>query len=111
MRSPDEVIRVRVLDGLVTEQEFARVQQVIELKRQNHWRGRKDVPHRYTYNGFLTCGDCSSLLYTHTSKQEFYQCKSRHPRERRRRELLAMEPCTKLHAEKKAGAQDRPSSR
>jgi hypothetical protein len=78
----------------VTEQEFARVQQVIELKRQNHWRGRKDVPHRYTYNGFLTCGDCSSLLYTHTSKQEFYQCKSRHPRERRRRELLALEPCT-----------------
>ena len=93
MRSPDEVIRVRVLDGLVSEQDFSRVQQIIELKRQNHWRGRKDVLHRYTYNGFLTCGDCSSLLYTHTSKQEFYQCKSRHPRERRRRQLLAMEPC------------------
>ena len=33
LRSPDEVIRVRVLDGLVGEQDFARVQQVIELKR------------------------------------------------------------------------------
>jgi DNA invertase Pin-like site-specific DNA recombinase len=92
-RSPDEVIRVQVLDGLVSEQDFARAQHVIELKCQNHWRSRKDVPHRYTYNGFLTCGDCSSLLYTHTSKQEFYQCKSRHPRERRQRELLALEPC------------------
>jgi hypothetical protein len=25
--------------------------------------------------------------------QEFYQCKSRHPRERKRRELVGMEPC------------------
>jgi DNA invertase Pin-like site-specific DNA recombinase len=93
LRAPDEVIRVRVLDGLVGEKEFARVQQVIELKRQNHWRGRSHTAHRYTYNGFLTCGDCSSLMYTHTSKQEFYQCKSRHPRERKRREILEMEPC------------------
>lgn len=93
MRSPDEVIRVQVLEGLVDERDFARVQQLIELKRQNHWRARSYTPHRYTYNGFLTCGDCSSLLYTHTSKQEFYQCKSRHPRERKRRELLELEPC------------------
>jgi site-specific DNA recombinase len=93
MRSPDEVIRVQVLDGLISEEEFARVQQVIELKRQKHWRVRKSAPHRYTYNGFLTCGDCSSLLYTHTALQEFYQCKSRHPRERRRRELVKMESC------------------
>ena len=93
-RCPDEVIRVKVLEGLVSRQEFARVQQLIELKCKMHWRGRKDVPHRYTYNGFLICGDCSSLLYTHTSMHEFYQCKSRHPRERRRREALAMGPCT-----------------
>jgi DNA invertase Pin-like site-specific DNA recombinase len=93
VRDPDEVIRVRVLDALISDQDFGQAQRLIELKRQNHWRSRKDTPHRYTYNGFLTCGDCSNLLYTHTSKQEFYQCKSRHPRERRRRELLAMGPC------------------
>lgn len=93
MRSPDEVIRVHVLDGLLSEQEFARVQQVIEWKRQRHWRVRNSAPGRYTYNGFLICGDCSSLLYTHSAMQEFYQCKSRHPRERRRRELVGMEPC------------------
>ncbi|HEX4003471.1 MAG TPA: recombinase family protein [Candidatus Acidoferrales bacterium] len=94
LRYPEEVIRVRVLDPLISEQDFSRVQQLIELRRQEHWSGRKDTPRRYTYNGFLTCGDCSSLLYTHTSKQEFYQCKSRHPRERRRREHLAMGPCS-----------------
>lgn len=67
-RAPDEVIRVRVLDGLVTEEEFNRVQQIIGLKRQKHWRSYEEKPARYTYNGFLTCGDCQSLIYTQSSK-------------------------------------------
>jgi DNA invertase Pin-like site-specific DNA recombinase len=93
MRSPDDVIRVRVLDGLVSEQAFERVQKIINIKRERHWRVRSDTTHRYTYNGFLVCGDCGSPLYTHTSKREFYQCKSRHPRERRRREGISLKPC------------------
>ena len=49
-RSPDEVIRVRVLDSLITEEDFARVQQFINLKRQKHWRfPAKSTPQRYTY--------------------------------------------------------------
>ena len=92
-RPPDEIIRVQVLPQLVNEEQFSIVQQMIELKRQKHWRSYKDTPHRYTYNGFLTCGDCGSLLYTHTSKDEFYQCKSAHPRERRKRALIGLEPC------------------
>lgn len=92
-RPPDEIIRVKVLDELISEEEFFKVQEVIELKRRKHWRSQENKPHRYTYNGFLTCGDCNSLLYTHISKDEFYQCKSVHPRERRKRELVGLERC------------------
>jgi len=93
-RAPDEVIRVRVLDGLVTDEDFARVQQLIDLKRHKHWRARQDTEFHYTYNGFLTCGECGSLLYTHhTSKDEFYQCKSHNVRERKKRCLVGLEAC------------------
>jgi DNA invertase Pin-like site-specific DNA recombinase len=92
-RSPDEVIRVRVFDGIVTEEDFNRVQNVIELKRKKHWRSRQDSPNRYTYNGFLTCGDCGQPLYTHSSKDDFYICKTRHTRERRLRARQGLEPC------------------
>jgi site-specific DNA recombinase len=92
-RSQEETIRIRVLDGLVGEEDFYRVQQLIELKRRKHWRSREGVPQRYTYNGFLTCGDCSGPIYTHTSKYEFYQCKSAHVRERRKRALVGLERC------------------
>jgi site-specific DNA recombinase len=93
-RDPDEVIRVKVLEPLVSEEEFARVSQLIELKRRKHWRVRAETPARYTYNGFLICGDCRSLLYTHTSKHDFYICKSRNTRERRKRALVSLEPCS-----------------
>ena len=92
-RPPDEIIRTKVLDELISEIEFFKVQGVIELKRRKHWRSLEDTPHRYTYNGFLTCGDCNSLLYTHTSKDDYYQCKSAHPRERRRRNLVGLRRC------------------
>ena len=93
-RAPDEVIRKQVLDGIVSEEDFTRVQQMVELRRLKHWRARKETPNRYTYNGFLTCGECSSLIYTHASKHDFYMCKSRHPRERRKRAACGLEPCT-----------------
>jgi DNA invertase Pin-like site-specific DNA recombinase len=94
VRTPDEIIRVRVLDGLVSEEEFRHVQHVIELKRKKHWRTRQEYQSRYTYNGFLTCGECGQLLYTHVSKYDFYVCKSRHVRERRLRALRGLGPCS-----------------
>jgi DNA invertase Pin-like site-specific DNA recombinase len=93
-RLPDEVIRVPVLAGIVSEATFAQVQDMIEVRRAKHWRSRSGIPGRYTYNGFLKCGDCGSSLYTHTSQRDFYICKTRHTRERRRRARLNMEPCT-----------------
>jgi hypothetical protein len=37
-RPADEVIRVQVLNGIVREEDFARVQHLLELKRRKHWR-------------------------------------------------------------------------
>ena len=93
-RAPEEVIRVRVLDAILSEGDFNRVQQIIELKKEKHWRSYAEAPNRYTYNGFLTCGDCASLLYTHTAKDEFYVCKSRNTREARLRAARGLVPCS-----------------
>jgi DNA invertase Pin-like site-specific DNA recombinase len=93
-RSPDEVIRVRVLDAIVSEVDFNRAQHIIGLKKQKHWRSYAEASNRYTYNGFLTCGDCASPLYTHTSKDEFYVCKSRNTREARLRATHGLVPCS-----------------
>jgi hypothetical protein len=93
-RAPEEVIRVRVLDAILSEGDFNRVQQIIGLKKEKHWRSYAEAPNRYTYNGFLTCGDCASLLYTHTAKDEFYVCKSRNTREARLRAARGLVPCS-----------------
>lgn len=96
-RSPEEIVRVCVLEPLVSEEDFARAQQLVELKRQKHWRAQVEINRRYTYNGFLTCSECNSLLYTHASKQDFFVCKSHHPRERKKRNLQGLSPCTNRH--------------
>jgi hypothetical protein len=38
-RPTEAVIRVHVLEGIVSEDDFIRAQHIIELKRQKHWRG------------------------------------------------------------------------
>ena len=93
-RAPDEVIRARVLDPIVSEADFNHVQHIIRLKKEKHWRSYAEAPNHYTYNGFLTCGDCSSLLYTHTAKDEYYVCKSRNTREARLRAARGLIPCS-----------------
>jgi DNA invertase Pin-like site-specific DNA recombinase len=93
-RALDDVIRVRVLDAIVSEADFNRVQQIIRLKKEKHWRSHVEAPNRYTYNGFLSCGDCASPLYTHTAKNEFYVCKSRNTREARLRATRGLVPCS-----------------
>src|SRR3989454_920697 len=101
-RSPEEVIRVKVLERpLVSEDEFARVQEIIEAKARNHRRARRDNSSRFTYTGFLTCGDCAGLIYTWSASpsgdKDFYVCKSHRPREKRKRELRGLEPCANRH--------------
>src|SRR6266404_2668080 len=93
-RAPDDMIRVQVLDAIVSEVDLNCIQQIIRLKKEKHWRSYAETPNRYTYNGFLTCGDCASLLYTHTAKDEFYVCKSRNTREARLRAARGLVPCS-----------------
>jgi site-specific DNA recombinase len=100
-RPPAEVIRVKVLDPpLVSEEDFQRVQQILDLKKQNHWRVRTDYPHRFIYNGLLRCAECGNLVYTHTRPasgdrhaQDWYVCKSRTTAERRARKSKGLGSC------------------
>lgn len=76
-RAPEDVIRVKVMDGIVSEEEFARLQRLLNLKRERHWRTRSDYEHRFAYNGFLNCGRCGDLIYTHNRRADYYVCKNR----------------------------------
>jgi hypothetical protein len=80
-RAPHEVIRVRVIDHpLVSEDDFARVQQLMNLKKQRHWRSEPnngERHHRWTYNGFLTCSDCDHLIYTAFRRRDYYVCSAK----------------------------------
>jgi DNA invertase Pin-like site-specific DNA recombinase len=94
-RAPDEVIRVRVLEPLVREEDFQRTQQIMDLKKLNHWRMRPEQDRRFTYSGFLKCGLCGNLVYTHVRKpHDWYVCKSRTTAERQLRESKGLASCT-----------------
>ena len=93
-REPDDIIRVKVLSPLVTEEDFRRVQQILDTKKQNHWRSRPDHEWRFTFSGFLRCGSCGNLIYTHTRKPRgWYVCKSRTHPERHLREKKGLPSC------------------
>jgi len=76
-REPDEIIRVKLpLEPLLSKEEFQAIQTILERRRRavNKARGRP----QFTYNGFLRCGDCDALLYTHHSgAYYFYYCSSK----------------------------------
>jgi DNA invertase Pin-like site-specific DNA recombinase len=92
-RGQAEVVRLEVINPpLVSMVEFEAVQGIIERKRAHNWRTRSK-PSAYTYNGHLCCGECGEPLYTHTGKQEFYVCKSRHTRARQKRMQQNLPPC------------------
>lgn len=78
-RSPEEVIRLKVIDApLVSEADFQRVQEIMAAKRLKHWRSDPDHHQRWTYNGFLTCGLCENLVYTKFYHgRDYYICKTR----------------------------------
>jgi DNA invertase Pin-like site-specific DNA recombinase len=94
-REPEDIIRVKVLDPLLSIEDFERVQQILNLKKQNHWRARPDHQRRFTYSGFLKCAVCGNLVYTHASKnRDWYVCKARTWPERILRQKKSLPPCT-----------------
>jgi DNA invertase Pin-like site-specific DNA recombinase len=76
-RSPDEVIRVRVIDEpLISQTDFRNVQEIMDLKQKKHWRSRTNE-HRFTYNGFLSCSQCGEIIHTALARRDYYACKGR----------------------------------
>jgi len=77
-RAPEDVIRVKVLDPVISESDFSRLQQIMDLKKENHWRARPEYEKRFTYSGFLRCGECGNRVYTQGKQgHDWYVCKSR----------------------------------
>lgn len=75
-RAPEEVIRVKVLEPLVSESDFNTVQRILDLKKEKSWRHIEGFEHRFTYNGFLTCR-CGSTIYTKYRRDDYYVCRDR----------------------------------
>jgi len=76
-RLPEDVIRIKVIDEpLVSESDFKRVQKILTYKRATFQR-MNCGPHRFTYNGFLRCGECRALLYTKYRRKDYYICKAK----------------------------------
>jgi site-specific DNA recombinase len=100
-RAPEDIIRVKILEPLVSESDFNRVQQILTLKRQNHWRARPDHQRRFIFSGFLRCGECGSLMYSHANrKRDWYVCKNRTWPTRVTREKQGMKACTNPYMER-----------
>jgi DNA invertase Pin-like site-specific DNA recombinase len=77
-RSPDEVIRVRVIQQpLISETDFHTVQRIMDLKEKKHWRSQTDYEHRFTYNGCMTCLRCEEPIQTANARRDYYLCKGR----------------------------------
>ncbi len=78
MRSPEDVIRVKVIaEPLISEAEFQTIQSIMDVKQGKHWRSRPDRQNRFTYNGFLTCSVCGDLVHTAFARRDYYACKGR----------------------------------
>ena len=85
-RAPDEVIRVQLpLEPLVSEEDFATVQQLLALKRRSQMRW--PAADHFIYSGFLDCADCDLTVYgarkgSKTAPHFYYSCRSKEARRR-----------------------------
>lgn len=72
-RSENDVIRVKVLEPLITEKEFNQVQRIMDHKRVR----RNDRDDRWVYKSYLSCDRCESPIYVKFKRHHYYICKSR----------------------------------
>jgi DNA invertase Pin-like site-specific DNA recombinase len=75
-RAPEDVIRRKVMDGLVSQEDFQAVQQILNSRAVRERTVRTKNAPKYLFNGFLYCGVCDSPMYSHTNqKDNHYYCK------------------------------------
>ncbi len=80
MRAPEDVIRVKVIDRpLISEEQFRRVQTIMDAKKHKHWTTDPNHRSRFAFTGFLTCGLCGGRLYSAFTgaRKDYYACKNR----------------------------------
>jgi DNA invertase Pin-like site-specific DNA recombinase len=83
-RAPEEVIRRKVMDGLVSQQVFHAVQHILNSRAAREQAVRTKNAPKYLFNGFLYCGVCDSAMYSHTNqKDRHYYCKLNSTRARK----------------------------
>lgn len=77
-RAPEDVIRVQVIrEPLISEADHVRVLEILDTKKQRHWRYREGTGGRFTYNGFLICASCGEIIYTALMRDDYYVCRAR----------------------------------
>ncbi|WP_319405793.1 recombinase family protein [uncultured Desulfosarcina sp.] len=81
-RSPDEIIRVKVIDEpLIDEQTFFKAQEMMKNKNGRYHAKRSKKGERFLYSGFLICGSCGEILYSTSGgrnhKKDYYLCRSK----------------------------------
>ncbi|MBN1570699.1 MAG: recombinase family protein [Acidobacteria bacterium] len=102
-RSLEETIRIKLpLQPIVSENDFAAVQAIIEQRRRTRAEVLANYPKQFIYNGFLLCADCGRPLYTHVGNTHgarafYYYCGSKHPRYRKNHEGEGLPVCTNQH--------------
>jgi DNA invertase Pin-like site-specific DNA recombinase len=84
-RSPDEVIRVRVIENpAVDEKMFWRAQEIIREKNRCFHSIRSHPGQRFLYTGFLVCGVCGEKIYSTSGgrnhQKDYYYCRSKNYR-------------------------------
>jgi len=83
-RRPEEVVKVKVLDPLVSEETFNRAMQILQSRAARELEIRSKTGPLYLLNGFLWCALCGSPMYTHRNQKErHYYCKRNNTRYRR----------------------------
>jgi DNA invertase Pin-like site-specific DNA recombinase len=84
-RTSEDVIRVKVIeDPIVSDAEFARVQEMLAAKLDRHLRAKTSGDSRFIYHGFLSCSACGKTEYTrsYTSQKsglvsDYYVCSAK----------------------------------
>jgi len=82
-RGPEEIIQVKVLEPLISEETFNQVIRILQGRAAREREIRSQTGPLYLLNGFLWCALCGSPMYTHRNQKErHYYCKKNNTRYR-----------------------------